>query len=146
MSDTADSMGVGAMSALERARMKALNERRWRGVEKLRARTIPGLPVDADAMELRHPIPRLDSVLDGLLNKVECERDAFYDTVCEQWSTLFPELPARPGRYQEHCLYLYVRSAAVNFAVRPKLADVKRRLVSLEGAPKRFDVRLEIHA
>ena len=43
-------------------------------------------------------------------------------------------------------LFLYVLSAAALFALRPKLPVIKRRLSELPGAPKRLNLRLEIHA
>ena len=131
---------------LERERMKALAERRAAGVKRLGGRIVPGLPVDADAMELRNPIPRLDSAIDAMLASLGCEKNPFFDAVCEKWDELFPDLPARPARYEDRCLYLRVRSPAVNFAVRPKIPAVKKALAKLEGAPRRFDVRLEIRA
>lgn len=131
---------------LERSRMKALRARRAAGVKRLSARLIPGLPVDADAVELRNPVPRLDAAIDAMMAQLGCERNPFFDAVCEKWESLFPGLPARPGRYEDRCLYLFVPSAAVNFAVRPKLPAVKRELAKLEGAPKRLTVRLEIRA
>jgi len=131
---------------LERSRMKALRARRAAGVKRLGARIIPGLPVDADAVELRNPVPRLDAAIDAMMAQLGCERNPFFDAVCEKWEAMFPGLPARPGRYEDRCLYLFVPSAAVNFEVRPKLAAVKRELAKLEGAPKRLSVRLEIRS
>ena len=131
---------------LERERRKALAARRAAGARRLAARTVPGLPVDADASELRNPVPRLDAAIDAMLESLRCERSPFFDAVCAGWDAMFPGLPARPGRYEDRCLYLFVRSPAVNFAVRPKLPAVKRALAKLAGAPKRFDVRLEIRA
>lgn len=131
---------------LERERMKALNARRAAGVKRLGERIVPGLPVDADAMELRTPVARLDSAIDSMLASLGCEKNPFFDAVCEKWSTLFPDIPARPGRYEDRCLYLFVKSPAVNFAVRPKLPAIKRALAKVDDAPRRFDVRLEIRA
>ena len=132
--------------ALERERMKALNARRAAGVKRLGERLVPGLPVDADAVELRTPVTRLDSAIDSALASLGSRRSPFFDAVREKWETLFPGLPARPGRFEDRCLYLFVRSAAVNFAVRPRLPSVKRALAKLDGAPKRLEVRLEIRA
>jgi len=131
---------------LERARMKALNARRAAGVKRLGERVVPGLPVDADAVEIRTPVTRLDSAIDAMIASMGSQRSPFFDAVCEKWDDLFPGLPARPGRFEDRCLYLFVRSAAINFAVRPRLPAVKRTLQKLEGAPKRLEVRLEIRA
>ena len=131
---------------LERERLKALNARRAAGLKRLGGRVVPGLPVDADAMELRTPIRRLDAAIDSMLVSLNGGSNPFFDLVCEKWSGLFPNLPARPGRFEDRCLYLFVRSPAVGFSVRPKLAAVRRALSALEGAPKRLEVRMEIRA
>ena len=43
-------------------------------------------------------------------------------------------------------IFLYVRSAPILFSLRPKLRAMARRLAALPGAPKRVDLRLEIHS
>ena len=74
----------------------------------------------------------------------------FFDAVCAQWKTLFPDLPARPGRYQDGHLFIYVRTSGQLFALRPKLPKIKRALLPLRAAdpnaPKRFTLHLEIHS
>lgn len=70
--------------------------------------------------------------------------DEFFDSLADLWPRLFPNSPARPGRYENGRIFLYVRSAPALFAFRPKLPAVKRRLAELPGAPKRLDLALEI--
>ncbi len=70
--------------------------------------------------------------------------DAFFDSLTEKWPEMFPALPARPGRREGGKLFLYVKSAAVLFAVRSKIPSVKRTLAALPGAPRRLEVYLEI--
>ena len=72
-------------------------------------------------------------------------RNEFFDSIAERWTSLFPKLPARPGRYDDGKIFLYVKNAPTNFAVRPKLPRIKKALAALPGAPKRIDLRLEIH-
>lgn len=120
--------------------------RRRQGLARLAANIIPGLPVDADPSETRNPMPRLDAVLPGVMAALACERNAFFDSLSDRWPSLFPDIPARPGRFSEGRVYLYVRSSATLFALRPKLREIRAKLAALDGAPKRFEVRLEIHA
>lgn len=131
---------------VELERLRALARRRAAGVARLAKNVIPGLPVDSDPRELGGGAVRLCALLDESLDSMQSERNAFFDAVVDRWKSLFPDLPARPGRFAEGRVYLYVKSASLNFALRPKLPRVKRVLAGLEGAPKRFDVRLEIHA
>ena len=73
------------------------------------------------------------------------ERNAFFDTLADNWKRLFPNSPAHPGRYEDGKIFLYVRSASALFLMRPRLPAVRRALAQLPGAPKKIDLRLEIH-
>ncbi len=86
------------------------------------------------------------SALDAVLGKLTRETNPFYNQICAEWSTLFPNLAVRPGRYEGGIIFLYVRSAAALFAMRPRLRQIKSRLLALPGAPKKLEIRLEAHA
>ena len=86
------------------------------------------------------------SAVDAALKDLVTERNAFFDTLVERWTELFPGVPAVPGRYEGGLVFLYVRSAPLLFSLRPKLRAMERRLAALEGAPKRVSLRLEIHS
>ena len=87
-----------------------------------------------------------NSALAAAYRLLVVEHNAFYDQLVDRWNTLFPGFAAKPGRYENGRIYLYVRSAPASFALRPQLPAIKRRLAELPGAPKRIDLRLEIHA
>ena len=86
------------------------------------------------------------AAIDAAFADLLTQRDPFFDTLVDRWRALFPDLPARPGRYEDGKIFLYVKNAPTNFALRPKLPAIKRALAALPGAPKRLDLRLEIHA
>jgi hypothetical protein len=88
----------------------------------------------------------LDSALNAALQSLVSEHDDFFDSLFDVWGRLFPELPARPGRYENGKIIIYVRNAAMSFTVRPKLRMIAKRLSELPGAPKRIDLRLEVHS
>ncbi|MBR2838504.1 MAG: hypothetical protein IKE55_06965 [Kiritimatiellae bacterium] len=88
----------------------------------------------------------LRSALDAAFKDLMTERNEFFDSLVDNWSRLFPSLPAVPGRYEDGKIFVYVRNAPTSFAVRPRLRAVAARLARLPGAPKRIDLRLEIHA
>ncbi len=113
---------------------------------RLDANCIPGLPVDGDPRELRTPISAFDGVLEGVLAELVTVRSPFFEALRAQWKTLFPDLPAVPGRFEDGKLFLYVRTSGRLFALRPKLTKIKRALEQLPEAPKKFTVHLEIHA
>jgi len=118
--------------------------------KRLASRVTPDLPIDGDPIETRVPTPRVGTLMDGILDDLLAEKNAFFDAVCAQWKTLFPDLPARPGRYQDGHLFIYVRTSGQLFALRPKLPKVKRALLPLRdtdpNGPKRFTLHLEIHS
>ena len=112
---------------------------------RLEDRLIPGLPVDADAVEMRIKMPRMGMMLDSLVTELTEVHEPFYDTVCDNWARLGPDFPAKPGRYREGRLFLYVRTSGQVFSLRSKLPKVKKLLMTLPGAPRRFTVHLEVH-
>ena len=109
----------------------------------------PDLPIDGDAVEARRPTAAvgglLDAVMDSVAREIYRDEARFFDQLREQWAELFPGCPARPGRWQEGKLVLYVATAGQSFALRPKLPAMKRRILALDGAPKgRFALLVEI--
>jgi len=86
------------------------------------------------------------SALDAAFRDLTTQRNDFFDSLSDVWRELFPGLPARPGRYEDGKIFVYVKNAATSFLVRPKLRQIARRLSELPGAPARLDLRLEIHA
>lgn len=112
---------------------------------RLASHATPGLPVDGDAVETRVPMPSMGKLMDGLLANLLVEKSPFFDQVCEKWTELFPDCIAKPGRWQDGRLFLYVRTSGQLFGLRTKLPKVKKTLAALPTAPKRFSVNLEIH-
>ena len=107
------------------------------------------LPVDGDAIETRRPSQTvgglLDDAIDALTRELYRDEPRFFDQLRERWTELFPDCPARPGRWQEGKLVLHVATAGQSFALRPKLPAMKRRILALDGAPKgRFALLVEI--
>ena len=86
------------------------------------------------------------SAIGAALVDLTTEKNPFFDSLADVWPRLFPGLAARPGRYEDGKIFLYVRSASASFMVRPRLRAVAARLASLPGAPKQVDLRLEIHS
>ncbi len=97
------------------------------------------------APETRGRHRNFSSAVEAVFKDLITERNDFFDSLADRWPTLFPNCPARPGRWDDGKLYLYVRSAPALFAFRPRLAAVKRTLSSIPGAPKRLNILLEIH-
>lgn len=104
-----------------------------------------GLPVDGDVPWLRVPVREMRGLAGSALRDLLVEKSAFFDEVCRRWGELAPGAAARPGRFQDGKLFLYVESAGALFLLRGKVRGWQRLLSGLETAPKRFTVHLEIH-
>ena len=86
------------------------------------------------------------SAFDAAFKDLTTEKNPFFDSLCDNWKTLYPTLPAKPGRYEDGKIFIYVRNAPTSFVVRPKLRSIAARLAQLPGAPKKVDLKLEIHS
>jgi hypothetical protein len=87
-----------------------------------------------------------NSALDAAVGDMLRVRNDFFDSLADNWKRIFPDLPARPGRYEDGKIFLYVRNAPTLFLMRGKLAAIKRRIAALPGAPRRIELRLEAKA
>ena len=98
------------------------------------------------APEQRGRHASFNSALDAATKDLLTEKNEFFDSLVDNWKALFPNLPARPGRYEDGKIFIYVGNAPTLFLMRPKLPAIKRELAKLPGAPKRIELRLEAHA
>ena len=85
------------------------------------------------------------SAFEAAFRDLTTEKNDFFDSLCDNWKRLFPNLPARPGRYEDGKIFVYVKNAPTAFLVRPKLRMIAAKLATLPGAPKKIDLRLEQH-
>ncbi len=129
-----------ALERKRKARDRALRRR-------LESQLIPGLPVDADALQVRIPEATVGGCLNDILTEWTTVKEPFFDTVVEKWKELCPDFPGRPGRYQDGHLFLYVSTSGQVFSLRTRLPKIKKLLLTLPGAPKanRFKLHLEVH-
>lgn len=86
------------------------------------------------------------SAVAASLKSLQTEKNPFFDTVCLNWSRLFPDLPAHPGAWHEGTVVLYVDRSTTLYLLRPRLASIRRKLATLPGAPRTIRLRLEIHS
>lgn len=100
-------------------------------------------PIDPDKRG-RHG--SFSSAVDAAFTDLITEKNAFFDSLVDNWKILFADIPARPGRYEDGKIFIYVKNAPLSFAVRPKLREIARRLSQLPLAPRKIDLRLEIHS
>lgn len=86
------------------------------------------------------------SAFDAAFRDLLTEKNEFFDSLADVWAQLFPGLPIRPGRYEDGKIFVYVKNAPTSYVMRPKLRMIAKKLAELPGAPKKIDLRLEIHA
>ena len=86
------------------------------------------------------------SAFDAAFKDLTTEKNPFFDSLCDNWKVLYPTLPAKPGRYEDGKIFIYVKNAPTSFLVRPRLRAIAARLAQLPGAPKKVDLKLEIHS
>ena len=85
------------------------------------------------------------SAFAAAFKELTVEKNDFFDCLVDNWRTLFPALAARPGRAENGRIYIYVKSAAASYALRPRLREIAAKLARLPGAPAKIDLRVEIH-
>ena len=87
--------------------------------------------------ELRGRHKTVSSAFDAAFKALTVERSEFFDSLVDNWARLFPSLPARPGRFENGRIYIYVRNAPTSYMIRPRLREIAARLAALPGAPAR---------
>ncbi len=100
----------------------------------------------ATGLDLRGRHRTVETAFDAALRDLLAEKDVFFDSLVDRWRTLFPKMPARPGRYEAGKIFVYVKNAPTLFLMRPRLRQIAAKLATLPGAPKKIDLRLEIRA
>ena len=101
---------------------------------------------EAVGLDARGRHATVASAFDAALKDLLTEKNAFFDSLVDNWKALFPTLPARPGRYEDGKIFVYVKNAPASYVVRPQLRAIAARLALLPGAPKKIDLKLEIHS
>ena len=106
-------------------------------------RNLYGRAIDPDG---RGKHDTFSSAIGAAFSDMTVEKNEFFDSLCDKWRDMFPSLPARPGRYEDGMIFLYVRSAPLLYAMRPRLRSIATTLARQPGAPAKVNLRLEIHA
>ena len=84
------------------------------------------------------------SAMDAALGDLTTEHNAFFDSLFDVWRKLFPKMPARPGRYEDGHIFIYVPSAPALYSMRPRMKKIASVLAMLPNAPKKISLKLEI--
>ena len=130
---------------------KTLTERdlaRNAGVDRLFARAIPGLPIDADPHETHaDPIP-VSNAIETILARFGIRTSPWLERLADAWPDIVPEEVARdavPGKWDDErgILFVYVPNARRLFELRGKyLAKIENAVRAFAPEVKLRQVRL----
>ena len=98
----------------------------------------------ATGLDQRGKFENFAAAIEASLKDLLTEKNDFFDLLADRWKELFPEIPARPGRYEDGMIFLYVKNAPLLFMVRSKLKSIEAKLSQLPGAPKKLILKAEI--
>ena len=96
------------------------------------------------APHLRGRHETFNSALEAAFRDLTTERNDFFDSIADEWKRLFPNMPARPGRYEDGKIVLYVKNPPT--LMRMKLCVIRKALAALPGAPRVINLKLEVHS
>ena len=98
------------------------------------------------APHLRGRHETFNSALEAAFRDLTTERNDFFDSIADEWKRLFPNMPERPGRYEDGKIVLYVKNPPTLYMMRMKLGVIRKALAALPGAPRVINLRLEVHS
>ena len=98
------------------------------------------------APHLRGRHETFNSALEAAFRDLTTERNDFFDSIADEWKRLFPNMPARPGRYEDGKIVLYVKNPPTLYMMRMKLGVIRKALAALPGAPRVINLKLEVRS
>ena len=121
-----------------------------RNVQKLFDHRIPGLPIDADPPETRHDAEPIAAAIDSALLRLNLRISPWLEELTAAWPRLVPPevaAVARPGKWEDGILYLYVSSSIALFELRRhRLARIETAVRAFAGDRRVRQVRLLLNA
>ena len=106
-----------------------------RNVKILFNNIIPGLPIDADAPELRHEPESMGNLVEGVMKHLNIKEHGWIHELKDAWPQIVaPDIAKQttPGKWKNNTLFVYVSSSMVLFELR------RTRLKEIETAVKKF--------
>lgn len=106
-----------------------------RRVKELFERIVPGLPIDADAPELRREPDCMETLVEVVMKKLKITGHSWIHELKEAWPQIVNSeiaLQTTPGKLENNILFVYVVSSTALFELR------RTRLKEIETAVKKF--------
>lgn len=112
-------------------------------------RVKPGIPIDADAPELRREPAPLSVMVEKILKKMNINESPWLDGLNRAWPELVaPEVArvARPGKFADGILFIFVTSSVKLFELRRfHLRAIEQAVRSFPGSDRVKQVRLMVN-
>ncbi len=121
-----------------------------RGVSRLFGRVMPGLPIDADPPEIRREAEPFSALIEKALKRLKIDASPWLDELAQAWPSLVPPdvaKAARPGKWEDGILYVYVASSTRLFEIRRQyLKHIEEAVRAFAGDGRVRQVRLLVNA
>lgn len=142
-----------AFLAQKPPKRRELTERGMRhncGVRKLFNNIIPGLPIDHDPPETRQDPETLAGAVEKILSRLKINETPWLNSLSQAWPDLVPPevaKVARPGKWENNTLYIYVDSSPHLFEIRrTHLRDIEKTVKTFAGGNRVRQVRLLVNS
>lgn len=123
---------------------------RNRGVSRLFSNIIPGLPIDADPPETRQEPEPFSALIEKTLKALKIDDSPWLDELAGAWTRIMPPevvKSARPGKWDNGTLYVYVDSSPHLFELRrTHLKRIEAAVRAFAGDGRVKHVRLMVNA
>ena len=121
-----------------------------RNVETLFNHVVPGLPIDADPPEMRREAEPFSAIIEKTLKRLNIAASPWLDELTQAWPNLVPPevaKVARPGKWDNGILYVYVTSSPHLFEIRrTQLKRIEQAVRAFAGDDRVKQVRLMVNA
>lgn len=126
------------------------DKRHNRGVRRLFNNAIPGLPIDHDPPETRQSPEPIAAAVEKVLTRLKINESPWLNCLIAAWPDLVPPQVAkvaRPGKWENNTLYIYVDSSPHLFEIRREhLKNIEKAVRDLPGGDRVRHVRLLVNA
>ncbi|MDD4102216.1 MAG: DciA family protein [Kiritimatiellae bacterium] len=126
------------------------DKRHNRGVRRLLNNVIPGLPIDHDPPETRQAPENMAGVVEKIKARLKIKESPWMNRLTEAWPDMVPPgvaKVARPGKWDNNTLYIYVDSSPHLFEIRrAHLKNIEKAVKALVGGDRVRHVRLIVNS
>ncbi|MDD2455018.1 MAG: DUF721 domain-containing protein [Kiritimatiellae bacterium] len=146
--DNEDAFRVRKSAA--RRELTERDKRHNSGVRRLFNNVMPGLPIDHDPPETRQEPEPMAAAVEKILARLKINGNPWLSRLTAAWANLVPPevaKVARPGKWENNTLYIYVDSSPHLFEIRrAHLKNIEKTVKGFDGGNRVRHVRLLVNA